>query len=122
MIDVPTLLLLLATADVILAVALAIGLGGRTRDGLLAWTSALAVRAAGFGLLASGASAASGALAVACGLLALSMTLQASALLAFNRRSLPAWVHSAVIAGVAVPMQLLAADAAAALVFGCFVF
>jgi diguanylate cyclase (GGDEF)-like protein len=122
MIDVPTLLVLLAAADVILAAALAIGLGGRSRDGLVAWTSALAARASAFGLFASGAAPLSGALALACGLLALSMTLQAGALLAFNRRSLPTWVHSAVIAAVAVPMQLLAGDATSALVFGCFIF
>ena len=89
---------------------------------MVAWTSSLAARAFGFGLLASGAAPQSGALAVACGLLALSMTLQAGALLAFNRRTLPAWVHSAVFAAVAVPVQLLASEPAAAVVFGGFVF
>ena len=122
MIDILTLLVLLATADVILAAALAIGIGGRSMDGLVAWTASLAARAFAFGVLASGAPLASGALALACGLVALSMTLQGSAMLAFNRRALPAWVHSAVVAAVAVPMQLLVSDIATAMVFGGVVF
>lgn len=122
MIDILTLLVLLATADVILAAALALGVGGRAMDGLVAWTASLAARALGFGVLASGAAAQSGAVAIACGLVALSMTLQGSAILAFNRRSLPGWVHSAVVAAVAVPMQLLAGDVGTAMVFGGSVF
>jgi diguanylate cyclase (GGDEF)-like protein len=122
MIDIPTLLILLSAADVILAAALAIGLGGHARDGLGAWTGALAARAAAFGLFAAGAAPQSGAIALACGLLALSMTLQAAALLAFNRRSFPAWGHSAVFAAVAVPMQLLVTAPAPALIFGGVIF
>jgi diguanylate cyclase (GGDEF)-like protein len=122
MIDILTMLVLLATADVILAAALAIGIGGRSMDGLVAWTASLAARAFAFGVLASGAPAASGALALACGLVALSLTLQGSAILAFNRRSMPAWVHSAVAMAIAVPMQLLAGDVAAAIIFGALVF
>src|SRR5690242_12697545 len=102
MIDIPTLLVLLATADVILAAALSIGLGG-SRDGLLAWTAALAARATALGLFVAGVAPQAGTLALACGLLALSMTLQAGALLAFHRRQLPTWVHTAIIAAVAVP-------------------
>ncbi len=122
MIDIVTLLVLLATADVILAAALAIGTGGSSRDGLSHWTASLAVRALAFGLLAAGAAPQHGAAAGAAGLLALSLTLQAAALLAFNRRTFPAWVHFATVGAVAFPMQLLAPDAGAALIFGGLVF
>jgi diguanylate cyclase (GGDEF)-like protein len=121
MIDLLTLLVLLATADVILAAALAMGIGGMSRDGLIAWTTSLTARALALGVFASGASAASGALALASGLLALSMTLQGAAILACNRRALPVWVHTAIAAAVALPMQLLAADLHAAMAFGGFV-
>ena len=80
MIDIVTLLVLLATADVILAAALAIGTGGSSRDGLSHWTASLAVRALAFGLLAAGAAPQHGAAAGAAGLLALSMTLRALAI------------------------------------------
>lgn len=120
MIDIMTLLVLLATADVILAAALAIGTGGRSRDGLIHWTASLAARALAFGILAAGLAPQLAAAAAA--LLAVSMTLQAAALLAFNRRAFPAWVHFAVLGAVAIPIQLLAQDAGTALIFGGLFF
>jgi diguanylate cyclase (GGDEF)-like protein len=66
--------------------------------------------------------AAGGALPVAAGLLALSITLQAHAFIAFERRCLPAWVHTAVITGLVVPFALLSADPASAILFGGLVY
>ena len=116
MVDLRSLLLLMAVAD--LALAAGLWIGSRRRDGLAQWSSSLVVRALAFGLLGGGVEPQSGALAVGIGLVALSITLQAAALVNFGRRNLPTWTHTAVIAGVAVPIQLLATDAAGAVLFG----
>ena len=118
MIDVPTLWAFLALADGSLAAVVGVGLSGRGRAGSLAWTASLAVRALALLLFVSGLEPRAGTLAVAAGLLALSMTLQAAALAAFDRRSLPGWVHTAAIAAVAVPTALVASDASSALLLG----
>ncbi len=107
---------MMALADLVLAGALWVS-ASRRKDGLAQWASALLVRALAFGMLGS-AEPQSGALAVGMGLLALSVTLQASALVSFARRQLPTWVHTAVIAAVAFPIQLLANDPSAAALFG----
>lgn len=122
MIDLGTLLLLLAVADLMLAAALWLGASQRLRDGLSHWAGSLVVRAVGLALLAGQGNFHGGALAVGAALLVLSMTLQAAALLAFDRRALAAWIHTALIAGVAVPLQLLEPDRGAAVVFGGIVF
>lgn len=122
MIDVATLLVFLAVTDLVLAVVVAAGSGHRPKDGAAHWSASLAVRALAFALFASKAMPHDGVLAVASGLLALSFTLQAGALLAFARRTLPSWVHTAVIACVAVPFALLATDPGAAILFGGIVF
>ncbi|MGZ5111816.1 MAG: diguanylate cyclase [Usitatibacter sp.] len=122
MIDLRTLLILLAVADLILAAALWIGASRRLKDGLSHWAASLVVRALAFGLFAWNSQPRPGAIAIAAALLALSITLQAAALVAYGRRRLPAWVHTAVIAGVAVPVQLLANDAGVAILFGGVVY
>jgi diguanylate cyclase (GGDEF)-like protein len=123
MIDVRTLLSLLAVADLVLAATLWIGASRRLKDGLSHWAASLVVRALAFGLFGWSTHPQGGALALAAALLALSMTLQAAALVAFNRRPLAAWVHTAVIAGVAVPMQLLVQEGAGpTILFGGVVF
>ncbi len=122
MIDVATLLVFLAVSDLVLAVVVATGSGHRPKDGAAHWSASLAVRALAFALFAPKAGPHEGVLAIASGLLALSLTLQAGALLAFARRSLPSWVHTAVIACVAVPFALLAGDTGAAILFGGLVF
>jgi diguanylate cyclase (GGDEF)-like protein len=122
MIDLGTLLLLLAVADLMLAAALWLGAGQGLRDGLAHWAGSLVVRALGMALLAGQGNFHGGALAVGAALVALSMTLQAAAVLAYDRRTLAAWVHTALIAAVAVPLQLLEADRGAAVVFGAIVF
>ena len=117
MVDLRTLLALLAAADAALAVALWFGADSR-RGGVVQWSAALAVRAAALGLMLWAAQPQAGALALGCGLLALSVTLQASALMAFAGRQLPAWVHTAALAAVAVPIQMLGNDVASATLFG----
>jgi diguanylate cyclase (GGDEF)-like protein len=117
MIDVPTLWALLALADGVLAAGVGAGLAPRPREGAFAWSASLAVRALAFLLLASDLEPRAGTLAVAAGLLALSMTLQAGAIAAFDRRSVPAWVHTAAIAAVAVPTALVASDPASTILF-----
>jgi diguanylate cyclase (GGDEF)-like protein len=122
MIDVRTLLVLVAVADVLVAIVLWLGAGRRLRHGVAAWIASLLARAFAVAILAAGVQPQAAALAVASAMLALSMTLQASALLSFDARHLPAWVHSAVMAGAAVPFALLGADAANTVLFGGVVF
>ena len=122
MIDVRTLLVLVAVADTAAAAILWIGAGRRLRRGMLAWIASLACRALAATVLAAGLQPLAGALAVAGGMLALSMTLQAASLISSGGRHLPAWVHSAVLAGVAIPLALLGADAANAVLFGGLAF
>ena len=122
MVDLNTLWALLALADGVLAIVMGVGLHPRPREGAAQWTGSLAVRSLAFVLFVSAMEPRAGTLAVAAGLLALSMTLQAAALLAFDRRALPAWVHSAAIAAVAVPVALVAADPAAEILFGGLVY
>ena len=116
MVDIRTLLALLAAADAALAVAMWFATGGR-RSGLVHWSGSLAARAVGLTLLL-GAAPQAGGMALGAGLLALSVTLQAAALLAFAGRELPAWVHTAALAAIAVPIQMLANDPAPAMLFG----
>jgi diguanylate cyclase (GGDEF)-like protein len=122
MLDLKTLLVLLAAADLILAAALWIGASRGMRDGLAHWAASLPVRALALAIFALGFPPGSGALAVAGALLALSMTLQGAALLAFERRPFAPWLHTAVIAAVAVPLQLVEREAAMAILFGGLMF
>ncbi|MEO5694354.1 MAG: GGDEF domain-containing protein [Usitatibacter sp.] len=117
MVELKSILLFMCAVDVALAAAMWMGASKR-HDGLLQWSASLGVRAVAFGLLAGSAGAQSGAIAIGVALAALSVTLQAAAVITYARRSLPAWVHTAVIAGIAVPMQLLAGDPAGSVLFG----
>jgi len=118
MIDLRTLLALLAAADAALAAVLWAGSPNRTRGGVPLWTASLGVRALALAVVLTAAQPQAGAVALACGLVALSVTLQAAALLAFARRALPTWVHTAAVAAVAVPMQMLVGEHSAAIFFG----
>ncbi len=122
MVDLRTLLFLVAAADAMVAVALWMGAGRRMRHGMAAWIASLFSRALAVAVLALGVQPQAGSLAVAAAVLALSMTLQAAALLAYGARHFPAWVHTAVMAGAAVPFALLGGDAAGAILFGGMVF
>ena len=116
MIDLRTLLLMTAATDVVLAATLWTG-AKRRKDGLLQWSMSLLVRALAFAFLAGMTDPQSGALALGTGLVALSLTLQAAGLVSYAKRQLPTWVHTAVIAAVALPTQLLANDAGGAIFF-----
>lgn len=122
MIDVRTLLVLVAVADVAAAAVLWIGAGRRLRRGTVEWIASLGCRALACAVLAAGMQPMAGAFAVGSGLLALSMTLQAAALLTSDGRQLPTWVHTAVLAGIAVPFALIGADPANAILFGGLAF
>ena len=118
MVDLPTLLALLATVEVALAAALWLGAPGRRPAGVSQWAAALGVRGLALGIILTAAQPQAGALAIGTGLIALSATLQAAAVMGFAGRLLPAWVHTAAFAAMAVPMQMLANDAASAILFG----
>ncbi len=117
MVDLRTLLALMAAADAILAIGSWLGTAGH-RQGAAHWTASLAVRAVALGIILTAAQPQAGALALGTGLLALSVTLQAAAIMAFAGRQLPAWVHTAALAALAVPMQMVATDTASAILFG----
>jgi diguanylate cyclase (GGDEF)-like protein len=117
MVDLRTLLALLAAADAALAVAVWFGATGR-RGGVVHWSASLAVRAIALTFMLGATDPQAGGIALGAGLLALSVTLQAAALLAFAGRQLPAWVHTAALAAIAVPIQMLANDTASAMLFG----
>jgi diguanylate cyclase (GGDEF)-like protein len=122
MIDLKTLLVVVAVADVMVAVVLWIGAGRRLRLGIGSWIISLLLRALAITVLVARIEPQAGALVVASAVLALSMTLQAAALLAYDARHLPAWVHTAVIAGVVLPFSLIGTDAANAILFGGIAF
>jgi len=122
MIDLRTLLLLVAAADAAAAVILAYSAGRRLRQGMGLWIASLASRSLAAGILASGIQPPAQALAIGSAFLALSMTLQAASLLAYDGRKLPSWVHTAVLAGVALPFALLGNDPGNAMLFGGIAF
>src|SRR5256885_1982348 len=118
MLDLRSLLFVVAVADAMVAILLLVGAGRRLKQDLAGWIAALFARSLAVAVIALGVEPRAGALAVSGALLALSMTLQAGALLAHEGRRLPTWVHTAVMAGVAVPFSLIAADPAGAILFG----
>ncbi len=122
MVDVRTLLVLVAAADAVTAVVLAYGAGRRLRMGVGLWIVALGCRALAVALLAAGIQPQAHALAVGSAFLALSMTLQGASLLAYDGRKLPAWVHTAVLAGIAIPFALFNAEATGTMLFGGIAF
>jgi diguanylate cyclase (GGDEF)-like protein len=122
MVDLRTLLVLAAALDAVTAVVLALGAGRRLRLGVGMWIAALSCRAIAVALLVAGIQPQAAAIAVGAAFLALSMTLQAASVLAYDGRKLPAWVHTAVLAGVALPFALLNAEASGTILFGGIVF
>ncbi|HET7403398.1 MAG TPA: GGDEF domain-containing protein [Usitatibacter sp.] len=122
MIDLRTLLALLAVTDLAVAAALWVGGSRRLGDGLSQWAASLLLRALACGVLASGAVPQAGVIALGAALLALSCTLQAAAIAAYDHRPLPAWLHTAVIAAVAAPMPLLVGEIPLAILFGGVMF
>lgn len=123
MLDIRTLLVVMVITDLILAATLWIGAGRRMREGLGPWTISLGMQALAFALFATPAYATEpGLMVLANALFALSMTFQGAALLEFDRRGLPVWVHTAVIAAIGVPFALLAGDLAGQVLFAGVAF
>src|SRR5258706_11224094 len=89
MADLRTLLLLVAVADAMVAIVLWMSAGRRFRHGMGAWIASLLARSCAASVFAFGLQLAGGAFAVAAAVLALSMTLQARALLAYGGRPFP---------------------------------
>src|SRR5260221_2049350 len=90
MADLRTLLLLVAVADAMVAIVLWMSAGRRFRHGMGAWIASLLARSCAASVFAFGLQLAGGAFAVAAAVLALSMTLQARALLAYGGGPFPA--------------------------------
>ncbi|HSW84865.1 MAG TPA: hypothetical protein VLH12_15385, partial [Usitatibacter sp.] len=99
MVDLRTLLLLVAAADVAVAVVLAVGAGRRLRFGIAPWIGSLFMRCLAISVLVARLEPQAAVLVVSAALLALSISLQASALAAYDGRRYPGWAHSAVMAG-----------------------
>jgi diguanylate cyclase (GGDEF)-like protein len=96
MFDIRSLFVVMVATNAILALSLWIGHGRRLRGGLAQWTLALCAQGAAFGLLAShGPLPETVSLVAAAGLIGLSFSLMAAALLVFRGGSLPAFVHLA---------------------------
>src|SRR5258708_2487638 len=104
------------------AAVLWVGAGRRLRHGATSWTLALVARVLAVSIVAARLEPQVAAIAVAAGLLALSMTLQGNAVLAHQSKHLPPWVHTAAMAAVAVPLALLGTDPANAVLFGGLFF
>jgi diguanylate cyclase (GGDEF)-like protein len=121
-VDLRTLLLLVAAADVAVAVVLAVGAGRRLRFGIAPWIGSLLVRALAVTVLVARLEPQAAVLVVSAALLSLSITFQASALLAYDGRRFPEWAHTAVMAGVAIPFTIIGTDAVNTVLFGGLVF
>ena len=122
MVDLKTLLLVVATVDVAVALVLAAGSGRRLRFGIAPWLGSLFTRALAIAILVARLEPQAAVLVVSAALLALSMSFQASALLAYDGRRFPEWAHTAIMAGVAVPFTIIGTDAVNTVLFGGLVF
>jgi diguanylate cyclase (GGDEF)-like protein len=122
MIELRTLLAVLLVADLLLAILLWVGAGRRVRDDLALWSFSLVTQALAFGFFAVRGEPQGAAMVLGAMLLGLSLTLQAAALVAFDRRHLPTWVHTAVMAAIAAPFALIIGDVPSATLFGGVVF
>jgi diguanylate cyclase (GGDEF)-like protein len=122
MLDLRTLLAVLLVADLVLATMLWIGTGRRLREEPALWSFSLVAQALAFALFAVRGTPQAGAFVAGATLVGISFTLQAAALLTFDKRHLPVWVHTAVIAGIAPPLALVIGDPGTATLFGGTVF
>jgi diguanylate cyclase (GGDEF)-like protein len=122
MIELRTLLLALGAVDLMAAAILWTSAGRRLKHGLAAWIGSLFARALAMAIVVLGIQPPAAAMSVAGALIGLSMTLQAGALSDYGGRHLPTWVHTAVMAGVAVPLALIASDPANVVLFGGLAF
>src|SRR5690349_20371715 len=118
MIELRTLRLALAAVELMAATILGSSAGRRLKHGMAGWVGSLFARALAVSILVLAIEPRAAAIAVAASLLGLSTTLQAGALVSYDGRHLPTWVHTAVMAGLAIPFALLAADSANLILFG----
>lgn len=106
--DVRTMLVVMLTSNVLMAAALWVAFAGRFRDGLAKWTISLWVQAFAWLMFAeSGHISDLVSVVAASGLLALAWSLQAAAILEFQRRPVPHFLLWAPPAAVFVLILLL---------------
>ena len=122
MVDLKTLMVLVAAADITVALVLAAGSGRRLRFGIAPWIGSLFLRAFAVTVLVAKLEPQAAVLVVSAALLSLSISFQASALLSYDGRRFPEWAHTAVMAGVAIPFTIIGTDALNAVLFGGLVF
>src|ERR1700741_2273880 len=122
MVDLKTLLVLVAAADITVAAVLAVAAGRRLRFGIPPWIGSLFLRAFAVSVLVARLEPQAAVLVVSAALLSLSITFQASALLSYDGRRFPEWAHTAVMAGVAIPFTIIGTDAVNTVLFGGLVF
>jgi len=122
MVDLRTLLLVVATADLAVALVLLAGAGRRLRFGIAWWIGSLFIRALAVTVLVARLEPQAAVLVVSAALLSLSISFQGAALLAYDGRRFPDWAHTAVMAGIAIPFTIIGIDAVNAVLFGGLVF
>jgi len=122
MVDLKTLMVLVAAADITVALVLAVGSGRRLRFGIAPWIGSLFLRAFAVSVLVARLEPQAAVLVVSAALLSLSISFQASALLSYDGRRFPEWAHTAVMAGVAIPFTIIGTDAVNTVLFGGLVF
>jgi diguanylate cyclase (GGDEF)-like protein len=121
-VDLKTLMVLVAAADITVALVLAVGSGRRLRFGIAPWIGSLFLRAFAVCVLVARLEPQAAVLVVSAALLSLSISFQASALLSYDGRRFPEWAHTAVMAGVAIPFTIIGTDAVNTVLFGGLVF
>jgi diguanylate cyclase (GGDEF)-like protein len=123
MFDIRSLFVVMVATNLVLALSLWIGTGRRLQGGLGPWALSLLAQAATFILFAGrGAIADWASIVVAHGLLGVSFSLAAAAILAFRGRSLPPFVHAATGGAAAFAAGALLHDAGARLIAANLLF
>jgi diguanylate cyclase (GGDEF)-like protein len=107
-VDISTMLMVMLTSNVLMAVVLWVAFTGRFRDGLAKWAVSMGIQALAW-LLFAGRGHISDLLSItaANGLLALAWSLQFAAILEFRRRAVPHWLLWAPTAATFLLFMLL---------------
>ena len=123
MFDIRSLFVVMVATNLVLAVSLWVGTGRRLKGGLGPWTLGLLVQAASFVLFAARDMIADWiSIVVANGLVGVSFSLAAAAILAFRGRALPLFVHLATGGAAAFAVGALVHDLGARLVASNFLY
>jgi diguanylate cyclase (GGDEF)-like protein len=123
MFDIRSLFVVMVATNVILAASLWIGTGRRLQGGLGPWTLSLLVQAAAFVLFAGRGELPDWAsIVVANGLVGMSFSLTAAAILAFRGHRLPPLAHAATGGVVAFAVGALLHDLGARLIAANFIY